>query len=52
MYGKEMFQKGIYGIVDLDIYKIVYVGSTNVSFSNRWGHHWLRVKKATTPIKN
>jgi len=39
MYGKEMFEKGIYGVKDTNIDKIVYVGSTNTSFVSRWGYH-------------
>jgi len=39
MYDKEMFKYGVYGVMDLDINHIVYVGSTNVSFVARWGYH-------------
>lgn len=39
MYGKELFQKGIYGVKDLIINKIIYIGSTNISFMYRWGQH-------------
>jgi len=46
-YGKEMFEKGIYGIVNTKTDKIVYVGSTNVSFASRWGEHSRRVVYGT-----
>jgi len=39
MYGKELFQKGIYGVKYLAINKIVYIGSTQISFISRWGQH-------------
>lgn len=39
MYGKEMFQKGIYGVVNLATNHMVYIGSTQISFVSRWGQH-------------
>jgi len=39
MYGNELFKKGVYGIMDTSINKMVYIGSTNASFVTRWGYH-------------
>jgi len=39
-----MFKKGIYGVIDTRIDKVVYVGSTTVSFIIRWGFHAQSVK--------
>jgi len=46
-YGKEMFAKGIYGIIATELNRIVYVGSTTVSFLVRWGDHASRTRYGT-----
>ena len=34
-----MFDRGIYGIRNLNTMDIVYIGSTNISFISRWSYH-------------
>jgi hypothetical protein len=40
IYGNELLKTGVYGIVDTTINKIVYIGSTNKTFLERWTYHY------------
>ena len=47
MYGKEMFLKGVYSVVDTSLDKTVYVGSTNKPMMVRWANHVNKTKSGT-----
>ena len=47
VYGKEIFGKGVYGVINTTTNKITYVGSTNASFATRWGFHSNKVRFGT-----
>lgn len=45
--GDIIHEKGIYGIVDKELSKIVYVGTTGKSFLIRWSSHLRSYQKET-----